>query len=117
MPYTGFQVVAQLQLLLFSGLAFFVMLGWLRRTLTVTLDFDWFYRVLFPRLFRAGGEALARIMAAAESWAGRGWAGLEAGAHLLHGPRGLFGRTWASGAMAFGMMLMLLVLLLSYYLF
>ena len=32
-PYTAWHVVAQLQLLLFSGLAFFVMLGWLRRTL------------------------------------------------------------------------------------
>ena len=45
-PYTGAHVVSQLQLLLFSGLAFFVMLKWFRRTLTITLDFDWFYRVL-----------------------------------------------------------------------
>ena len=116
-PYTGFHVVAQLQLLLFSGLAFFVMLGWLRRTLTITLDFDWLYRVLFPRLLRSAGNALARTMATAESWAWRGWVRLEAGARLLHGPQGLFARTWASGSMALGMMLMLLVLLLSYYLF
>ena len=116
-PYTGFHVVAQLQLLLFSGLAFFVMLGWLRRTLTITLDFDWLYRVLFPRLLRAAGDALARTMATAESWAWLGWVGLEAGARLLHGPQGLFARTWTSGSMALGMMLMLLVLLLSYYSF
>jgi multicomponent Na+:H+ antiporter subunit D len=116
-PYTGFHVVTQLQLLLFSGLAFFVMLGWLRRTLTITLDFDWLYRVLFPRLLRAAGDALARTMATAESWAWLGWVRLEAGARLLHGPQGLFARTWASGSMALGMMLMLLVLLLSYYLF
>jgi multicomponent Na+:H+ antiporter subunit D len=114
-PYTGFHVVAQLQLLLFSGLAFFVMLGWLRRTLTITLDFDWFYRLLFPRLFRVVGNALARTIATAESWAWVAWVGLETGARLLHGPQGLFARTWASGSMAFGMMLMLLVLLLSYY--
>ena len=37
-PYTGAHVVTQLQLLLFSGLAFFVMLNYLRRTLTITLD-------------------------------------------------------------------------------
>src|SRR5688572_9459788 len=49
-PYTGWHVVAQLQLLLFSGLAFFVMLGWLRRTLTITLDLDWLYRVFLARL-------------------------------------------------------------------
>ena len=44
-PYTSDHVIFQLQLLLFAGLAFFVMLPWLKRTLTITLDFDWFYRV------------------------------------------------------------------------
>ena len=43
-PYTSDHVIFQLQLLLFAGLAFFVMLPWLKRTLTITLDFDWFYR-------------------------------------------------------------------------
>jgi multicomponent Na+:H+ antiporter subunit D len=42
--------VTQLQLLLFSGLAFFVMLEYLKRTLTISLDFDWFYRVFARRL-------------------------------------------------------------------
>ncbi len=37
----------QFQLLLFSGLAFFVMLPVMKRTLTITLDFDWFYRRFF----------------------------------------------------------------------
>ncbi len=45
-PYTASHVVFYLQLLLFSGLAFFLMLGWLKRTLTITLDVDWFYRRL-----------------------------------------------------------------------
>ena len=45
-PYTASHVVFQLQLLLFSGLAFFLMLGWLQRTLTITLDVDWLYRRL-----------------------------------------------------------------------
>ncbi len=51
-PYTGAHVVAMLQLLLFSGLAFFVMLPLLKRTLTITLDTDWFYRRLGPQLAR-----------------------------------------------------------------
>ena len=50
-------MVSQLQLLLFSGLAFFLLLGWLKRTLTITLDVDWLYRRL--------GVALAR-----SSWTG-----------------------------------------------
>lgn len=43
-PYTAAHVLTQLQLLLFSGLAFFVMLPLMKRTLTISLDFDWFYR-------------------------------------------------------------------------
>jgi multicomponent Na+:H+ antiporter subunit D len=43
-PYTAAHMVTQLQLLLFSGLAFFVMLPLMKRTLTISLDFDWFYR-------------------------------------------------------------------------
>ena len=45
-PYTGAHVVSQLQLLLFAGLAFFVLLPLMKRTLTISLDFDWFYRRL-----------------------------------------------------------------------
>ena len=32
------------QLLAFSALAFFVFLPWLKRTPTISIDFDWFYR-------------------------------------------------------------------------
>jgi multicomponent Na+:H+ antiporter subunit D len=42
---------------------------------------------------------------------------IEAQARFLHGPRGMLARTWPSGAMGLGVMLMLLALLLSYYLF
>lgn len=49
-PYSGDHVVAQLQLLLFSGLAFFLLLGLLRRTETITLDTDWLYRRVAPRV-------------------------------------------------------------------
>lgn len=43
-PYTAAHTVTQLQLLLFSGLAFFITLPLMKRTLTISLDFDWFYR-------------------------------------------------------------------------
>jgi multicomponent Na+:H+ antiporter subunit D len=51
-PYTAAHVLTQLQLLLFSGLAFFVMLPVLKRTLTITLDTDWLWRRLLPALAR-----------------------------------------------------------------
>ncbi len=44
LPYTADHVIKMLQLLLFSGLAFFIMLPMMKRTLTISLDFDWFYR-------------------------------------------------------------------------
>jgi multicomponent Na+:H+ antiporter subunit D len=116
-PYVAWHVVAQLQLLLFSGLAFFAMLGWLRRTLTISLDFDWFYRMLLPRAVRSAAAALSGALAGAERRAGSGLARLEARARWLHGPQGLFARTWATGSMALGVMLLLLAFLLSYYAF
>lgn len=43
-PYTAYTVISQLQLLMFSGLAFFALLKYLQRSDTLTLDTDWFYR-------------------------------------------------------------------------
>ena len=72
-PYTASHVVSQLQLLLFSGLAFFLMLGWLKRTLTITLDVDWFYRRLGPQ--PGGGPRRAHrqrvAVARRRRWLGR----------------------------------------------
>ena len=53
-PYTAAHLVAQFQLLLFAGLAFFVMLSMMKRTLTISLDFDWFYRKLLSTTGRIG---------------------------------------------------------------
>lgn len=49
--YKPEKVVFYLQLLLFSGLAFFLLLNYMKRTLTITLDLDWIWRVA---VFRAG---------------------------------------------------------------
>ncbi len=57
-PYDAAHVVSQLQLLLFSGLAFFIMLGALRRTPTITLDTDWLYRRLGLIIWRRASEAI-----------------------------------------------------------
>ena len=43
-PYTASHVINQLQILLFSALAFFTLLKFLQRTETISLDTDWFYR-------------------------------------------------------------------------
>jgi multicomponent Na+:H+ antiporter subunit D len=49
----GFEhVMIMLSLLLFSGLAFFVLLPMLKRTETITLDFDWIWRRFIPRFWK-----------------------------------------------------------------
>lgn len=100
-PYTGAHVVYQLQLLLFSGLAFFLMLGLLKRTMTITLDVDW--------LWRRPGKALARFLDkfGVYTWQWfadavvNGATGVRNALYRHHGPDGLFGRTWPTGTMAF----------------
>jgi multicomponent Na+:H+ antiporter subunit D len=114
-PYTGAHVVTQLQLLLFSGLAFFVMLNYLRRTLTITMDVDWFYRVPLANLARASIGGLSRAgYGLGAMIAARGRA---VGARLYrhHGPEGILARTWPTGSMALWVMLMLLAYLVLYY--
>src|SRR6056297_2932064 len=59
-PYTADHVVTQLQLLLFAGLAFFVMLPMMRRTLTISLDIDWVYRRALPWLVGVLDTAINR---------------------------------------------------------
>jgi multicomponent Na+:H+ antiporter subunit D len=112
-PYTGAHVVTQLQLLLFSGLAFFVMLTWLRRTLTITLDTDWVYRVVLPALSRVALSALASAGRAGSGMLDRG---LSAALRLYRDRRldVVLARTWPTGSMALWMMVMLLAYLLVY---
>jgi multicomponent Na+:H+ antiporter subunit D len=50
--YTFEHTLNQLQLLMFSALAFFLLLPLLRRTETISLDTDWFYRKVGGLFFR-----------------------------------------------------------------
>jgi multicomponent Na+:H+ antiporter subunit D len=117
-PYTVSHVVSQLQLLLFSALAFAVLVrtGLYPPELRSTnLDFDWTYRRLLPavvgRAMRLGSAAWATV---------RGWlSGLVDGsiAHLYrhHGPHGVLGQTWPSGSMVLWAAALLTACLLFFY--
>ncbi len=114
-PYTAGHVVFYLQLLLFSGLAFFLMLGWLKRTLTITLDVDWLYRKLGPavalHLDRAADLAWSAIM----TFVTRNARAIARAARHYHGPDSILARTLPTGAMAFWTTIMLAAyLVLSY---
>jgi len=63
-PYTADHVISQLQLLLFAGLAFFVLLPQMQRTRTISLDFDWLYRRTAPALIHRADALWARLRSA-----------------------------------------------------
>lgn len=115
-PYTGGHVVSQLQLLLFSGLAFFVMLPLLRRTLTISLDVDWLYRVPAKAVALAAGRLVSSGMQSFGMWTHAARDRLSRAVQRLHAPGAIFSRTWPSGSSALWMMVLLLGLLLTGYL-
>jgi len=112
-PYTAEHLVAQFQLLLFAGLAFFVMLPMMKRTLTITLDFDWFYRKLGPWLGERFHEDTSRGQARLGHVVGAGIDRGFARLYRTHGPQGILERTWPTGSMV----LWVAILLAAYLVF
>ena len=114
-PYTAAHVLTQLQLLLFSGLAFFVMLKYLKRTPTITLDADWTYRVLFANLALGLRDALRGVFAIAVQL--RTNLTREFGAFVARETHhsGLFVPSRSTRGMATWVMTLLLAYLAAYY--
>jgi len=112
--YTAVHVVTQLQLLLFSGLAFFLMLGFLKRTATVTLDVDWLWRVLLPALARRADALLAAVRRQVTSLLAGGVARLGVVIDRERRPYGMLVRTYPTASMALWVMAMLLGYLVLY---
>ncbi len=114
-PYTTAHVVFQLQLLLFSGLAFFLLLGLLKRTPTITLDTDWIWRRLGVRLLRGLDDASGRCWDAVADGTTGSAARLVRVLRSSHGPDGVLGRPLPTGTMALWATVMLgAYLVLSY---
>jgi multicomponent Na+:H+ antiporter subunit D len=117
-PYTVHHVVTQMQLLMFSALAFTVLMRtgiYPPELRMINLDFDWFYR-------RAGYTvAITTGRWAQHAWSGfvraakRGARGAAVAVERHHGPEGILARTWPTGSMAFWTTIMLaFYLILSY---
>ena len=106
-PYTVAHVVAYLQLLLFAGLAFFVMLPLMRRTETITLDLDWLYRRPLAALARGTAGWLARSRRATERTGQTARIRVASGLLRAYGPEGLMGRTRPTGTMLLWVVLLL----------
>jgi multicomponent Na+:H+ antiporter subunit D len=114
-PYRPEHVVEMLQLLLFSGLAFFVMLGWLKRTRTITLDVDWLYRRLAPALAAAGSCAIVAMNRMFGRLGQRTVARAIAVAAAAFDDAGALARTRSTSAMVMWVAILLASYLILYY--
>ena len=114
--YKAAKVVFYLQLLLFSGLAFFLLLPWMQRTLTVTLDVDWLWRRALPVGWNAGARLNTRVRRWLTVKIGR--LSRDTGRRLADAlaPWGFLGRSWQIGTSALWVTLMLTTYVVVYYL-
>jgi len=113
-PYTSAHVYEMLQLLLYAGLAFFVLLPLMKRKLTITLDFDWFYRKL------AVDSAASIALTISKLLGGCVWvrdnlvnAAIDLASHH-HNPKGILARTTPAGVMMFWVVVVLFAYLVLY---
>ena len=110
-PYTAAHVLTMLQLLLFSGLAFFICLPLMKRTLPISLDVDWLYRRLTSAtirkliaIFGPIDQAIrASVLAGLNQAIGR--------VYRFLGPEGVMARTIPAGAMVYWAVTLLVVYL------
>ena len=113
--YAPSKVLFYLQLLLFSGLAFFLLLPLMRRTLTITLDTDWLWRVAGLRvakfLLLAIAAGAARLLEFTQRL-GR----LVPGISAVLSPTGALGSTWQIGTTALWIVVLLSAYVGLYYL-
>jgi len=107
-PYTVTHVINMLQVLLFSGFAFFLMLPLMKRTLTITLDGDWFYRRVFPGIFKYLLAVVWKIdKTIRQTFLARLNGGLAFLSQRHQGISGLLSRTYPAGSMVMWVAVML----------
>jgi len=114
-PYTVDHVVKMLQLLLFSGLAFFIMLPSMKRTLTISLDIDWFYRKLGTTIAIRLVNNCSQVRDAVENLARGRLNALLAVVSRHHGPESLMARSHTASSMVMWVAVLLAVYLLIYF--
>lgn len=123
-PYTTYKVLFYLQLLLFSGLAFFVLLPLMKRTQTISLDTDWLWRKLGKRLLLVAEATVGMVKQRVDHL---GVASVRVGNYLalryLGNPhaedseeKSVFSRSWTIGTTALWISVLLSVYVLANYL-
>ncbi|MCC5794321.1 MAG: Na(+)/H(+) antiporter subunit D [Chromatiales bacterium] len=114
--YTSGHILWELQLLLFTGVGFFVLLKYVGAEPRISIDTDWIYRKAMPAMagsiHRVGGGAWQAALAAVN----RKLAAVVSTVSAHHGPRGILARTSPTGSMVLWVAILLAASLLIYYL-
>jgi multicomponent Na+:H+ antiporter subunit D len=100
--------------LLFSGLAFFILLKYLKRTLTITLDFDWFWRKFSQLIINEFNLHLIKNISISFNKCTKLINKSIETLHKHNGPSGILGRSWPTGNMALWTTILLGSFLLFY---
>ncbi len=118
LPYTYTHVVAQLQLLFFSALAFV----WLVQTgrypavlPSINLDAEWVYRKLLPHSLKRITHVSGRLHLRMRFGVLRRLGTVLGALFLYHGPQGILARTWSTGSMVLWVVILLGIYLVAYY--
>lgn len=114
--YTADHILWEFQLLLFTGLGFFMLLKHVGGEAKISLDTDWFYRRLGPALVRGLVIAARPLRLRVRT---RTLLHLERFMDRMfhyHGPDSILARSWPTGTVAFWVVALLMVYLLFYYL-
>jgi len=121
--YTASKVVFYLQLLLFSGLAFFLLLPLMKRTETISLDVDWLWRRAAPAvigwLAQATGPlqlAVGRLLQNCREHFAKFAVRYLGQPHTAdRDERGVFARSWPIGTTALWIAILLSAYVMAYY--
>jgi multicomponent Na+:H+ antiporter subunit D len=117
-PYTVTHVITQLQLLLFSALAFAVLMRfgiYPPELKSVNLDTDWFYRRLAPKVVRSVWGGVSALQGRFVREAARALNHLLVVVFHYHGPDGVLARTWPIGGAALWVLILLGGFLIIYF--
>jgi len=118
-PYDSTHVLAQLQLLFFSALAF----AWLKLSglyppelHSTNLDAEWLYRRVLPQSWHRLIAVLRPIDTFVRRGTRRRVSEFISGMFRHHGPQGVLARTWPTGSMVLWVAMLLAVYVLFHYL-
>lgn len=117
-PYAAAHVVGQLQLLLFSALAFAVLMRtglYPPELRAVNVDSDWLYRRLAPALVAVASAGIGAVRLALAGAVLRAGTPLARAVRDLHANDGPLSRTLSTGAMALWISALLAAYLVMYY--